>query len=651
MMDNTNKLRYITEIPRLYHPHIYKPRNLLTKFLRAKHIINLSNYEPSPTEIEVLALNLNFITNQPLPEDITSEAIQTYIEKIDRRIYFHDSQNRPLQGHISRLFKEPWVAPPDDWQYDQSIIQKLEELRNSINNPDVTTNAFPKPLLEAIHSLRTNPDIYITKADKGGATVIWAVEDYTREALRQLSDTSTYEEIPSSKVQLIIKDLNDKKHELSDWLYHYQRITKRERELILKSTSTLPPIYFLPKIHKSPNTISKTFPGRPIVATFNCHLHWFDKYITEITNKLHHLIPHALIDTLHLLDKLQNRQDKLPKGLRILSADVQNLYPSIDWEIGIEAATSTFTKFHDLLIKDAEDNHRLKPPSPPMFRTLLSYILKNSYMHFQNKQYFHQTRGTAMGMCISVFFARAFMLEMIRPIRDNPPTHLHCLEIFIDDIFVASTGTNDEISNMMLSISSPTIKYTFDPPSNECIMLDLTITIDNDKFITRNYSKPTASPFYLHAASMHPPSTIRSIPYAQLLRIRRNSTFLNDFFEPAKKILRTFKLRGYPKQILDEAFTKAISVPRYRTLERNAASKSIAIQNSIKFILPYNYTTDYKSTRIILSDLHRKVKEFYKNTPTEDALNGFEVALVHSNLNTIDSSFSTQYKKGKLPAK
>ena len=38
-------------------------------------------------------------------------------------------------------------------------------------------------------------DIIITKANKGGGTVIWDVSDYTKEAFNQLNETIFYEEL------------------------------------------------------------------------------------------------------------------------------------------------------------------------------------------------------------------------------------------------------------------------------------------------------------------------------------------------------------------------------------------------------------------------------------------------------------------------
>lgn len=647
-MDTTSELRYITEIPHDYQPLVYLPRRLFTKFLEERHIINLSNYHPTPSEIEVLALNLNFITDQKLSESTVCKAIDDYFQKMDRLIFFNERPNKQPRGRIGHLFKKPWQAPSDDWNKDPAILSGIQELRETVSTPANHATTFPKELREAIKSLRSNPEIYITKADKGGATVLWGTMDYIREATRQLSDKSTYKEIPEEQLTSVLSHLNDTKHELANWLHALNRISDREIELILESTSSLSPIYFLPKIHKKPNLTSKTFPGRPIVATFNFHLHWFDKYITEITNDLHHLIPHALIDTLHLLEKLENRNYPLPEKMRIFSADVQSLYPSIDWTLGIEAATRTFTRFHSELTRKASSNNLTKPPTPAMFKTLLTYIIQNSYIHFQNKKFYHQITGTAMGMCISVFFARSFMSEAILPIRDNPPLHLHTIEIFLDDIYIESTGTDAQINEMMESISTSTIKYDYDPPTQQCNMLDLTICIKNGRFITKNYTKPTASPFYLHAQSMHPQSTINSIPFAQLLRIRRNSTFISDFFGPAKRVLKTLKLRGYPRYILEKALNRAISTPRYQTLRRRITTSSLRIQKSIKLILPFNHGTNYKMAKKILLGIHQQILEHYQDEKTRRLLQENRPQIINSNMATINTAFSTVYKNGPL---
>ena len=48
---------------------------------------------------------------------------------------------------------------------------------------------------EALKNLQQRDDITITKADKGDAVVIMDVEDYIKEANRQLSGTNNYQKL------------------------------------------------------------------------------------------------------------------------------------------------------------------------------------------------------------------------------------------------------------------------------------------------------------------------------------------------------------------------------------------------------------------------------------------------------------------------
>ena len=48
---------------------------------------------------------------------------------------------------------------------------------------------------KALHDLQMRDDIIITKADKSGATVIWDVKDYLKEAEKQLNNQTFYKKL------------------------------------------------------------------------------------------------------------------------------------------------------------------------------------------------------------------------------------------------------------------------------------------------------------------------------------------------------------------------------------------------------------------------------------------------------------------------
>ncbi len=133
------QLNYITAVPRDYKPHIYT-YNLLSKFLHEKHIINRSSYTPTPEEIEILALDLNFIYDQKLGEEELQACLNTYKDKINRFVFFKEQLPRSsAKGHIGHLFKTPWSAPPQDWlsrilsvpEHNTSQAQPPEQLKAS----------------------------------------------------------------------------------------------------------------------------------------------------------------------------------------------------------------------------------------------------------------------------------------------------------------------------------------------------------------------------------------------------------------------------------------------------------------------------------------------------------------------------------------
>ena len=55
---------------------------------------------------------------------------------------------------------------------------------------------------------------------------------------------------------------------------------------------------------------------------------------------------------------------------------------------------------------------------------------------------------------------------------------------------------------------------------------------------------------YLHVTSNHPPHTLKSLPYSQAIRLRRNTTKDEDLVIQINKLNGTFEARGFkPKNI------------------------------------------------------------------------------------------------------
>ena len=124
-------------------------------------------------------------------------------------------------------------------------------------------------------------DDIITKAEKGGASVILDVNDYIAEAVRQLNDIHSYEKLdcdPTSTYNEIINNAIDNLLKV---------IPEKVVQSLKNDKPKTPKFYTLPKIHK-PNK-----PGMPTLSihtragflnvsifTFN---HWSDNF--HLTSK------------------------------------------------------------------------------------------------------------------------------------------------------------------------------------------------------------------------------------------------------------------------------------------------------------------------------------------------------------------------------
>ena len=474
--------------------------------------------------------------------------------------------------------------------------------------------------------------------------VLWRQIEYEREALCQLEDTRTYRKINTAELEEHLLHLKFQRNEVAGHLLRKKWITKNEYASIRRGPSMASPIYFLPKLHKKINGRSGTFHGRPIVSTFHSTLHLLDKYLANITAPLLSEIPGSLRDTTHLLNLLPNW--RIPEAANFITIDVNALYPSIPWREGVEATTEFYSmKFASLKNRASLENH-LDPPDPPTFRRILLMILENSIISYQNKMHFHQIKGTAMGACISVFFANCYMWKLTEDIIRNPPQHILLFLRYIDDIIILTTGDLNQTTRMLESISNNHITYSQNKLAKSTEFLDVLVTINPETGLieTAPFSKPSASPTYLHAESMHPHHLIKSIPFAQLLRLRRNSSDIKHFSKPASKLMARFLTRGYKKSQLQRALAATLSLDRGALLK--TTPRTNAFSTAFKFIPMFDFHHDWRKLRVHLHNLLLSTIKFYKDSSVAEVLTKREVKLIFRRAQNLASLWSPKIKNG-----
>ncbi len=461
------------------------------------------------------------------------------------------NNTRPPTSLISKLLPSTWEPPPTlqhTTEWDSCLNKLLATPRHPTNLSLGARRAWK--------DLSNHPSAYTTKADKGGKIVLWRHSDYEKEALRQLSDNNTYEEMEEPEANAAYSGLITQRDATILTLKKGGFITQTEVNSLTSAPHNIPAIYFLPKIHKPKRADTGTFAGRPIIAAFPGPLKILDEYLAQLTSPLLDIIPGSLKDTTSLLNQL-NSVGPIPAGANLFSADVEALYPSIPWEEGIASATRFYAKHFHIILREARLRRRLPPPNPKLFRVILTMVLTNNFFHFQNKKWFRQLKGTAMGCSISVYFANTFMYYRTKNLIENPPPELIYLGRYIDDLVGIWNGPLATIPNVFRDTVDDSLKLTYVFGGNKLEALDLLIMLEPDgSLYTSLFRKPTDGHQFLHYESAHPPSLKRSLPFSQMLRLKRNCSRDSDFTKETCTLLNRFLARGYPRRLLLSSFQR-----------------------------------------------------------------------------------------------
>ena len=146
----------------------------------------------------------------------------------------------------------------------------------------------------AIDYLTKQEDIVITKADKGGATVIMDVDEYISKANRLLTDGNFYRKLNEDPTRKHIDILNNtiesfKKQELLS--------ISIAKKLTTNDVRT-PKFHILPKIHKP------SIPGGPIVSSVEYHTSKISKFVNHYLKPHAEALPYYIKDTADFINKI-----------------------------------------------------------------------------------------------------------------------------------------------------------------------------------------------------------------------------------------------------------------------------------------------------------------------------------------------------------
>ena len=320
----------------------------------------------------------------------------------------------------------------------------------------------------------------------------------------------------------------------------------RDRE---DKVSSLPFLYILPKLHKSP------IAARPIVAAHSCPLAacsmWLGKVLLPVASRC----PAYLRDSSHLISDLISKT--WPTDCVILTFDVESMYPNM--------RRAWMQKALQWALRHCYER---QPSWTPLASGIIDLLFTQCFMVFEDKVY-RQKDGIAMGTNAAPLLANIYLAELEQAIHSDPEVLYY--KRFIDDGF-ALLRSRAAAERTLCTLKKSGLSFTHTMSDQSGVFLDLEVykgplTKLCGLLHFRTYRKAMNRFLYLPAFSAHHPACIRSWVYAEVLRLRNTCLTDEDFLYCFNFFLRNLLKRGYSSKLIGESLDM-LPVPLLSPLAR-----------------------------------------------------------------------------------
>lgn len=404
----------------------------------------------------------------------------------------------------------------------------------SSNKYDISHGQFSKEyaIVESIKNKTIENNIIFTRADKGNTVVALNQDDYFTKTFTFL-DPAKFQKIhfdPTAVFQKLIKEV----------IRDLSIFDKHEKFKLTIMNPQTPKLYSLIKLHKD------NMPIRPVVSYITAPSVKLSNKLIEIITKFCNFKPKFTIkNSYQLLDRIKDVD--IPGNAKLISFDVQNLFPSIP-------PNEVLNLVEDLLIKN-----KTNPVIQQDIIVSLAACLDQNYFEFNNSIYVSKD-GLIMGNPLSPLLAEIFMDNLESKIHQNALSK-NCIYWYryVDDIITCFVGTDRQLQSFFKYINSlhPNIKFTLETEQNNSInFLDLTITKVNNKHEFSIFHKPSHTDITIHNSSSHP-YTHKVSAYNSFIHRLINIPLSEENYNKELNIIKQIAVNnGYQAKMIDDIITK-----------------------------------------------------------------------------------------------
>lgn len=626
---------------------------MVDKIKEGNIVINLSNEEIPASTYLFLAKGLGFVPSRKVDTQDLKYDTSEFIRKLSWKAFF--KANPELQSGDNQRTEHDNIRV-SGFTYPSFNHPLLDVIKTKLFGWIANHNpSNPKPNLTPLEmrgkrwllNKVKEMELFVTKADKGGAILIMNHTDVQEAIENELFDTSKFDKLSLNTEEQLSFVKNEVKS-LSIYLEEKKLLTSRNKTLITGLTQNNRPklapeyqpespyAYPLFKVHKLTEleiAEKKIPPSRLVHASKFGPLYrmekWVSPYLTTISREF--CKEEFILDTGDLIKNLNklNEQGKIEQeNVNLFTLDVEKLYPSIDPELAMKA-------INEILAKDTSTDKNIK--------TVIGHFIKlsfqNAYVSYKNET-FKSKIGIPTGGSLSRQIADIF-LHWILFIKANPKlTDIQTIRFwnrFIDDCIGVWRGTRRSFDKFVKNLNTETMKFGIKFPIGEIQFgksvhfLDLTVYIDNNNKIQhKGYTKPTDAKRYLNPRSFHPRFVFDSVPFSQLLRTIRNNSKEETKLIEIENCIRDFSNSGYNPNELAKLKDKVI----------NQISNNKPTEENNTLVFPVHFFDGVSEFKSVVTDLKDEIKELIGDTKVMFAMkkhSSLGNTLVRNKLLSIDT--------------
>ena len=545
-----------------------------------RYIKNFTMNEVKNNELLLLSKGLKFIPN-PSIKYAKQELLRDW-NNLERkmRLKFNFANKEDKYKFHPFLQKSDYTPEFGNSALENFLFQAKADIERM---PILKQNKnLTKDQKQALELLKRNKDIIIKKADKNSTTVLMDKTLYINQGLKHLEGNKHYENVSTSRMVEIIKNIKDitlklyKSGKLDKITYDY--LSEQNNEKVGR-------FYTLPKLHKINDNILTQLeehkellsqieiPGRPIISLCGSPTERISRYLDYFLRKIVAQQWTYTQDTTSFINKIE--KIKLPNDCIMGSFDASSMYQNMEHHEIFEAINRAWTKIES-------SKFDIPTPTKNEFLNLLNIVLKNNEFEFNGKLY-RQKIGVPMGSPASPSLTDIRMFEIITELVNTFPykNKIIHLSIYRDDGFILYSGTKEElltffsIANNIHSL----LKFTYEIATNNLKFLDVEV-FKGPRFQNHNildfriYRKPTENYQYLHRSSAHPPSVFKGLVIGEITRIIRCTNNQSDIKTQIDLLFEHLRKRGYSQQELDKIRNYTSTINRKTTLQYKIKNKN-----------------------------------------------------------------------------